>query len=163
MMAASFQASYASAPDGRPRLPMLRRLALWKCTVNINLRELHYTSPTLYTIPRIPTLSSLKIPATRNQVWCFMSFPLLSHVFCFVLMQKIANVYSPSTYGSMRVLLHFSMKELECPIDRKKTSCPIKGYPYPSTKFTTLSAKARMRSCHHGARIEAPKDNPEPF
>ena len=44
---------------------MLRRLALWKSTVNINLPELHYT--TLYH-PRIPILSRLMIPATRSFV-----------------------------------------------------------------------------------------------
>jgi hypothetical protein len=66
MMAAYFQASFASAPGGRPKPPMLRRLVLWKCTVNINLPELHYA--TLYTIPRISTLSSLMIPATRSFV-----------------------------------------------------------------------------------------------
>ena len=68
MMAVSFQASFVSAPGGRPKPPMLRRLALWKCTVNINLPELHYTSLTHYTIPRISTLSSLMIPATRSFV-----------------------------------------------------------------------------------------------
>jgi hypothetical protein len=68
MMAASFQASFVSAPGGRPKPPMQRRLALWKCTVNIHLPELHYTPLTLYTIPHIPTLSSLIIPATRSFV-----------------------------------------------------------------------------------------------
>jgi hypothetical protein len=34
---------------------------------------------------------------------------------------------------------------------------------YPSTKLTTPSAKARMGSCHHGARIAAPDDSAEPF
>ncbi len=43
MMVVFFQASFASAPGGRPRLPMLRRLALWKCTANINLPDLYYT------------------------------------------------------------------------------------------------------------------------
>ena len=42
-------------------------------------------------------------------------------------MQKIANVYSPSTYGSMRVLLHLSMEKLECPIDRKSRHALSKG------------------------------------
>lgn len=68
MMAASFQASFASAPGGRPKPPMLRRLVLWKCTVNINLAKLHYTTLTLYTIPRISILPSLMIPATRSFV-----------------------------------------------------------------------------------------------
>jgi hypothetical protein len=85
---------------------MLRRLA-----------ELHYTTPTLYHPPYFHFFQSHDTGYTflRNQVWCFMSFPLLSHVFCFVLMQNIANVYSPSTYGSMRVLLHLYEK-IECPI-----------------------------------------------
>ena len=107
-MAASSQASFASAPGGRPKPPTLRRLAPWKCTVNINLPELHYTTLTLYTTPYFHSFQSHDTGYTflRNQVWCFMCFPLLSHVFCFVFMQKIAIVYSPSTYGSMRVLLH---------------------------------------------------------
>lgn len=144
-MAGSFQASFASAPGGRPKLPMLRRLALWKSTVNIKLPELHYTPPILYTTPYFHSFQSHDTGYTflRNQVWCFMSFPLLSHVFCFVLMQKIANVYSPSTYGSMRVLLHL-YEIIGVPHRPEKTSCPIKGYP--TTKLTTLSAKARMKS-----------------
>jgi len=144
-MAASFQASFVSAPGGRPKPPMLRRLALWKCIVNINLPEIHYTTDSLYH-PVFPSFQSHDTGYTflRNQVWCFMSFTLLSHVFCFVLMQKTANVYSPSIYGSMRVLLHL-YENIGVPhIDQRKTSCPIKGCP--STKFTTLSAKARMRS-----------------
>ena len=71
-MVASFQASFVSAPGGRPKPPMLRRPAPWKCTVNTHLPELHYTTPILYTIPRISTFQSHDTGYTslRNQVWC---------------------------------------------------------------------------------------------
>ena len=56
MMVASFQASFALAPGGQPRLPMRCWLVLEKCIVNIKLSLLH---------PHSQQTSQKKLPAQR--------------------------------------------------------------------------------------------------
>jgi hypothetical protein len=69
MTAVFFQASFASAPGGRPRLPML--LQPWKCTVNTNLPELLRSLFLPFLFPYFQSYDT-DYTLLHNQIWCFM-------------------------------------------------------------------------------------------
>jgi hypothetical protein len=86
----------------------------------------------------------------------FYEFSLVISCILFRSHAKIVNGYFPSTYGSMRVLLH--LYEIIGVSHR-----PEKGRYVLSKGSQPYLLMFARKVCHHGARIVAPEDNPEPL